>query len=93
MGDPLHVDRGDADLQRQPDTAVLSQTCENKRQLFLAYQEATATYSQMVKELADAAGSVVYAEFEFVNRRVQAARRISLEARQALAKHTAEHKC
>jgi hypothetical protein len=47
----------------------------------------------MVKELADAAGVVVYAEFEFVNRRVQAARKASLEARELLKKHSAEHKC
>jgi hypothetical protein len=93
MGDPLHVNRGDADLQRQPDTAVLSQTCEEKRRLFLAYQGATAIYSQMVKELAGAAGSVVYAEFEFVNRRVQAARKASLEARELLKKHSEGHKC
>ena len=81
------------DLHRQTDTAVFSQTCEEKRQLFLAYQEATATYSQMVKELADAASSVVLAEFEFVNRRVLAARKVSIEARHKLAKHTTEHKC
>jgi hypothetical protein len=93
MGDPLHVDRGDADLQRQPDNAVLSQTCEEKRQLFLAYQEATAIYSQMVKELANAAGTVMHAEFEFVNKRVQAARKASLKARELLKTHSAEHKC
>jgi hypothetical protein len=80
-------------LNRESETALLSQPCGEKRQLFIAYQEAAAMYSQLVKELADAAGSVVHAEFEFVNRRVQAARKASLEARELLKKHTTEHKC
>jgi hypothetical protein len=71
---------------------IVSQ-CEEKRRLFTAYQDATAAYSQLVRQLADAAGSVVFTEFQFVNRRVRAARKSSLEARDLLNKHTAEHKC
>jgi hypothetical protein len=72
---------------------VNSQTCEEKRRLFLAYQAAAATYSQMVRHLADAAGVVIQSEFEAMNTKVQAARKLSIQAREQLDTHTSEHNC
>ena len=67
-------------------------TCEEKRRLFAEYQEAAANYTQLVRQLAHVAGAV-NTQFEFVNRRVQTARKLSIDARDRLRKHTVEHKC
>ncbi len=71
----------------------ISGACEEKRRLFVAYQRAGMHYSQLVRQLAEAAGTVIDTEYEFLNRKVKRARKLSRKAREQLNKHKSEHKC
>jgi hypothetical protein len=73
--------------------ATIPYPCEEKRQLFVAYQEATAKYSRAIRELVKIAGSVVYVEFALLNRRVSIARESAIEARERFQRHHSEHQC
>jgi len=74
-------------------TRVLRQICEQRRRLFIAYQDATACYSGVLRQLVDAAATVTRTEFEILNRRVKAARKLCIDARDRLDKHNTEHQC
>ncbi len=50
-------------------------------------------YLETVSELAERAGLLAHAEFEFLYKRAQIARQLFLETRQRLNQHTAEHGC
>jgi hypothetical protein len=69
------------------------QPCATKARLLREYQETTQIYagavSEFDKRLPDAALEV-YSE---LNRMVDAARRLSEDARDRLARHIAEHHC
>jgi hypothetical protein len=73
--------------------AMIPDPCADKRQLFEAYQEATARYSRAVRELVEIAGSVIYVEFELLSRMVSIARQSAIEARERFKEHYAEHHC
>jgi hypothetical protein len=73
--------------------AIIPHPCEEKRRLFVAYQEATARYSRTVRELVEMAGSVIYVEVALLRRRVTIAREAAIEARERFKKHYSEHQC
>jgi hypothetical protein len=73
--------------------AMIPSLCEEKRRLFVAYQEASAKYSQTIRELVEIAGSVVYVEFDLLRRRVIIARESAIEARERFKKHYSQHQC
>ena len=75
------------------DTQVIGQICDERRRLFIAYQEAAASYSEVIRKLANAVGAIARREFDFVNRKVIAARKLCIEARDRLDKHIREHQC
>ena len=67
--------------------------CEEKERLLAAHNKAVNIYSRGALKLAEAAGMVAHAEFEFLYNRVQAARQFLVETREQLNNHTAEHGC
>ena len=67
--------------------------CNEKEGLMLAHRKAFDIYLQKVSELAERAGLLAHAEFEFLYKRVQIARQLFLETRQRLNQHTAQHGC
>jgi hypothetical protein len=67
--------------------------CEEKSRLFVAYQLATANYSQMVRQLAAVASKGLFTEFELLRRSVKEARKRVNEARERLDEHRCEHSC
>jgi hypothetical protein len=72
---------------------VMHQICEERRRLFAAYQKAASNYGELVRQLADLAGTTLAVEIDFVRRKTKAARQLSIEARNRLNEHAAEHKC
>jgi hypothetical protein len=73
--------------------AMIPYPCEEKRRLFVAYQEATAIYSRTVRELVEIADSVIHAESALLSRRVSIAREAAIEARERFKTHYSEHQC
>ena len=69
------------------------QPCEEKRRLFFAYQEAALTYSQLVRQLAEAAASAMNTEYDFISQRVKRARTMAVQARERLNSHKSDHNC
>jgi ABC-type transporter Mla subunit MlaD len=67
--------------------------CEDKLRLLMAYQAATEAYSKAVSELATKIGVTRKAEYDKVNRAAEQARYASMDARDRLERHTAEHGC
>jgi hypothetical protein len=59
----------------------------------VANNKAFDMYLETVSELAETAGLMAHAEFEFLYNRVQIARQFFLETRQQLNHHTAQHGC
>ena len=68
-------------------------SCDEKQHLLGAHKKAFDIYMRGVRELANAAGVMAHAEFEFLHIRVQAARQFLVETREQLNNHTAEHGC
>ncbi len=58
-----------------------------------AYEKAVTVYCQRVAELSQAVGAVLHAEYELIQRKVAAARKISEESRTRLIDHEREHNC
>jgi hypothetical protein len=67
--------------------------CNEKEGLMVVHNKAFDIYLQTVSELAEMAGSMAHAEFEFLYNRVQIARQFFLETRVQLNEHTAKHGC
>ncbi len=67
--------------------------CNDREGLMVAHNKAFDMYLQTVSELAERAGLLAHAEFEFLYKRVQIARQLFLETRQRLNQHTAHHGC
>jgi hypothetical protein len=67
-------------------------SCEEKKVLLLTYQNATDAYSRTVTHLTKGVGAL-FGEYEFLNQNVKAAREASVEARERLSRHIAEHHC
>jgi outer membrane protein TolC len=67
-------------------------SCEEKKVLLLTYQNATEAYSRTVTHMTKGV-AVLFGEYEFLNQKVKAAREASVEARERLSRHVAEHHC
>jgi len=68
-------------------------TCEEKERLMVAQNKAFDIYRRLTGELAEAAGMLAHAEFQFLYDRVLTARQFLSGTRQHLIKHTATHGC
>src|SRR5215813_4441210 len=68
-------------------------SCEEKEQLLGEHKKAFDIYMRGARELANAAGVMAHAEYEFLHSRVRAARQFLLETRHQLNEHTAAHGC
>ena len=66
--------------------------CEEKKVLLLTYRNAADAYSRKVTHLAKGVGAI-FGVYEFLNQNVKAAREASVEARERLSRHVAEHHC
>jgi hypothetical protein len=62
----------------------ISQPCEQRRRLLLAYQEAALNYSQLVQGLIEAAGAVIHAEYGAISQRVKTAHKLYLTGLEVL---------
>src|SRR5262249_20584755 len=73
--------QGDKIVSVTEDTADSSAavSCEEKERLLAARNKAFDIYSRGSSELADAAGRIAHAEFEFLTNRVRSARQAFLE--------------
>src|SRR5262245_56217725 len=58
--------------------------CDEKVRLLVAWNKAFDTYKRASVELAEAAGRIAYAEFEFLANRVRKARQAFLETAEQL---------
>jgi len=67
--------------------------CDEKAALMAAYQKAAVVYSEAVADLSRAVGSVLHAEYELIQRKVAAARKLSEKARNRLHDHERQHNC
>ena len=72
---------------------IIKANCEEKTRLLVAYQTATGKYSTAVSDLARKMGTTPQPEYEKLNRLAEEARYESLDARDRLDWHTAEHGC
>ena len=67
--------------------------CEEKAELMMAYEKAVTAYSEAVADLSRAIGAVLHAEYELIQRKVAAARKLSEGARCRLQDHKNQHNC
>jgi hypothetical protein len=81
------------DTERTPDNSPAADSCEEKQRLLIGQSKAFDIYCRGASELAQAAGTMVHAEFEFLAKRVSAARQFWMETRKQLNEHTAKHGC
>jgi hypothetical protein len=66
-------------------------SCTEKERLLVAHDKGFELYIRGVSELAQAVGLMAHAEFEFLSRKVQAARQSLIETRHRLMEHTSPH--
>jgi hypothetical protein len=66
---------------------------KEKERLLVAHDKGFELYIRGVSELAQAVGLMAHAEFEFLSRKVQAARQSLIETRHRLMEHTSPHGC
>ena len=69
------------------------ENCEERTHLLIAYQIATEKYSTAVSVLAKKMGTTAKPEYDKLNRAAEQARYESLDARDRLERHRAEHGC
>jgi hypothetical protein len=67
--------------------------CEEKTSLLKAYQQAVEAYSSAVGKLARKIGVSPKVDFDDLNSRTELARYKSLDAKDRLERHIAEHGC
>ena len=72
---------------------IIPENCEEKMRLLVAYQTATDAYSKAVAELVTKMGVTRKAEYEALNTAAEQTRYASLDARDRLERHKAEHGC
>jgi len=68
-------------------------SCGEKERLLVAWNKAFDIYLRATVELAEAAGRIAHAEFEFLANRVRNARQAFLETAEHWNEHTAAHGC
>ena len=89
----IHADKIISVMEDTFDVTPVADACEEKERLLVAQNKAFDLYSRGASELAEAAGTMAHAEFEFLAKRVRAARQSFLETRQLLNEHIAAHQC
>ena len=67
--------------------------CVEKERLLAARNKVFDIYRRLSAELAEAAGRIAHAEFEFLANRARNAREAFLETAEQLNEHTAKHGC
>jgi hypothetical protein len=67
--------------------------CEEKEHLLVAKNKAFDLYTRRASELAEAATTMIQADFEYLANRVSEAKQFWLETRNQLNEHTAKHGC
>ena len=67
--------------------------CNEKERLLAARNKAFEIYKRLSTELAEAAGRIAHAEFEFVANRARNAREAFLDTAEQFNEHTAKHGC
>jgi hypothetical protein len=67
--------------------------CEIKASLLAAYQHATESYSKKAAELARKIRKAPKSEYDRLHRTAEQARYASMDVRDYLERHTAEHGC
>src|SRR5262245_22761943 len=67
--------------------------CEEKERLSVVKNTAFDLYTRRASELAEAATTMIQADFEYLANRVSAAKQFWLETRKQLNEHTAKHGC
>jgi hypothetical protein len=72
---------------------ITAENCEEKMRLLVAYQRATDAYSKAVTELVTKMGVTPKAEYDALNSAAEQARYGSMDARDRLERHTADHGC
>ena len=72
---------------------MTKENCEEKTRLLIAYQATREKYSTAVSELAKKMGTTPKLEYDNLHRLAEQARYESLDARDRLERHTAEHGC
>jgi len=74
-------------------TFTYGSSCDEKKRLLAGHRKAFDVYIRGASALAEAAGLMAHAEFEFLSSQVKNARQLLVEARQQLIEHTAKHGC
>jgi hypothetical protein len=67
--------------------------CDEKGRLLTKHKKTFETYMRGVSELAEAAGMMAHAEFEYLYNKVRTARQFLVQAREQLNEHTLKHGC
>ena len=67
--------------------------CDEKTNLRSAFQSASESYSRAVVKLSRSIGTAANSNYDKLHRAAEQARRVSIEARDRLERHIAEHGC
>jgi hypothetical protein len=67
--------------------------CDKKERLLTKHKKAFEIYMRGVLELAEAAGMMAHAEFEYLYNKVRNARQFLVQAREQLNEHSLKHGC
>jgi hypothetical protein len=89
----IHADKIISVTEDTFDISPAGVSCEEKERLLVAQSKAFDLYMRGASELAEAAGTMAHKEFEFLAKRVSAARQSLMETRQQLNEHIAAHGC
>jgi hypothetical protein len=89
----IHADKIISVTEDTFDVTPGADGCEEKERLLVAQNKAFDLFRRGALELAEAAGTMAHAEFEFLAKRVRTARRSLMEISQQLNEHIAAHGC
>jgi len=89
----VHADKIISVMEDTFDVTPVADACEEKERLLVAQNKAFELFRRGALELAEAAGTMAHAEFEFLARRVRTARQSLMEIRERLNEHIAAHGC
>jgi hypothetical protein len=87
----IHRYRFARDMKQSNDLVPLG--CDEKTSLRNAFQHASESYSRAVVKLSKSIGTVSDVNYSKLHQATQQARRLSIEARDRLERHIAEHHC
>ena len=90
---PIQGDKIVSVTQETADISPAAASCEEKQRLLVARNKAFDLFRWASAELAQSAGRIAHAEFEFLSNRASNARQAFLETAEQLTEHTAKHGC